>query len=325
MATRFQGRSMRDGTAMTETLAQRPDRDKVLSLLGGQVGQISFAAPRLTGKLQAGAHVLQQLNFSGSHGEDVPALFLPPRAPDSPAVLYCHAHGARYDIGLSELSEGRPALVRPYLQDLADLGCAVLCLEMPCFGSRQTDESALSKAHLWRGTTLFGQMLAELWAGTDFLSAHPDIDAGRIASLGVSMGGTQSWWLAALDPRLRAAVSLCCFADLSCLISKGLHDRHGQYMTVPGILRHTCTGALAGLAAPTPQLFGVGLQDWSSPKECFDIAQAEVTRAYARAGAADALRFHVEASAGHHETDGMRAAVLRFLTSQICGASGSLA
>lgn len=268
-------------------------------------GEVSFGMPETLRQ----ANGLRHLRFPGSHGEDVPGVYLPPARPEAGAVLYLHAHGNRYDIATHELAGGRPALSAPWLEDLRALGLAVLCLEMPCFGSRaHPGEEARAKAAHWRGQTLFGQMLAELLAGFDWLAAQPGIDAGRIGCLGISMGGTQAWWLAALQPRLACAVSLCAFADLGRLIALGLHDFHGVYMTVPGLLAATTTGQVAGLAAPTPLFIGVGMRDWSSPREAFAPARKEVQAAYAGAGAAAALHFHVEPEAGHEETPGMRRA-----------------
>lgn len=277
-------------------------------------------APRMQGVRRAGlSGAVQALAFDGPCGETVPALYAPPAGPGpAPAVLYLHAHGNRYDIGTRELAEGRPALSAPWLPDIQALGAAALCLEMPAFGSRATpNESARSKALLWRGQTLFGQMLAEALAGLDWLAEQPQIDPSRLACLGISMGGTQAWWLAALAPQLAAAVSLCAFADLGRLIDLGLHDHHGPYMTVPGLLAETTTGALAGLAAPRPLFIGVGLQDWASPPDAFDPALARLRAAYAAKDAAAALEVCAAPDTGHVETAEMRAQAKTFLTAHL--------
>ena len=293
-----------------------PERSKVLQLLGGEVGALRFTAVTRSSSRPVGGMMLDELAFATSAGDSVPAYFLRPDSagPPSPAVLYCHAHGGRYGIGREELVSGRPALRGAYAPALAALGCAALCVEMPCFGARaEPQESALSKAHHWRGTTLFGRMLAELSAGLDFLASEPAVDASRIATLGISMGGTHAWWLAALDERVCATAHLCCFADLDCLIGSGAHDAHGPYMTVPGLLAYSSTGALAGLAAPRPQLVAVGLEDAFTPPDCLAAGLADLRAAYEAAGARDALEVVTEARSGHVETKAMRAAVMDFL------------
>jgi pimeloyl-ACP methyl ester carboxylesterase len=288
------------------------DRETVGRLLGPD-----WAGARLTlAGDEPGEGGLRRLTFANHEGEAVPALWLPPRA--GPAVLYCHAHGGRYHIGMRELTDGRPALLGPWLPEFVRRGWGVLCLEMPCFGARaEPGEAPLAKARLWRGRTLFGQMLGEQRAGLDWMLAQPGVDRGRAAVMGISMGGTLAWWLAALDARLAAAVSMCCFADLARLVETGAHDGHGIYMTVPGLLAATSTGRLSGLAAPTALLHCVGLGDWSTPEDAFRIAEAEVRDTYARAGAGGALRFHEARAPGHEETAEMRAAVSAFLEERL--------
>ena len=287
-------------------------RQDVISLLGSHFGTITLGTPKEHAEVTQDGLSLQKLRFEASHGESINALFLPPLQRDAPALLYCHAHGNRYDIATDELLFGRPALTGSYLRDLASLGCGVLCLEMPCFGSRSHQhEEAIAKARLWHGEVLFGQMLAELHAGVSYLADHPMIDPNRIGTLGISMGGTQAWWLSALDERVKAAVSMCCFADLEMLIKGGGHQGHGNYMTVPGLLKVASSGKLSGLSAPRAVFHGVGLQDWSTPKEAFETARLAVEEAYE--GASHKLSFHVEEEVGHSETPEMRKAVLSFL------------
>ncbi|MCR9122296.1 MAG: alpha/beta hydrolase [Phyllobacteriaceae bacterium] len=234
----------------------------------------------------------------------------------SPAILYCHAHGNRYDIGAAELMDGRPALQDPpYGPLLAERGFAVLCIDMPGFGTRQTEgtESALAKAALWRGQTLFGAMLGELTAALDALAAHRAVDPARIATLGISMGATHAYWLAALDDRIAACAHLCAFADIGPLIDSGDHDLHGIYMTVPGLLEHGDMGDVAALVAPRPQLVASGLKDPLTPPEALNPALSRLRQAYESQGASDALTVLTSSDTGHEETPEMRETVVGFL------------
>ena len=229
---------------------------------------------------------------------------------DLPAIVYIHAHGAKYDIGARELLDGRPALRGPYAADLARQGIVALALDMPCFGDRATEpESAAAKRHLWNGTTLFGEMLNDLAGAVDVLAAQDGVDAKRIGTFGLSMGATLAFWLAALDTRIAAVAHLCCFADLGELVRQNGHDRHGIYMTVPGLLPKIRTGQIAGLAAPRPQYAAMGAQDPLTPPEAIEIGLADLKRAY---GDSNALRVHVDPDTGHVETPRMRDDVLRF-------------
>ncbi|MEL6531541.1 MAG: hypothetical protein AAFN09_03555 [Pseudomonadota bacterium] len=251
------------------------------------------------------------LRLSFSDGSVAPAwLALPDRPAPYPAVFYAHAHGNRYGTGRDELWDGRPALACPYGPDILDLGAAIFCLEMPLFGQRRGDEAALAKAHAWRGQPLWGRMLAEAQAAFTWLAGRPIIAEDRIATLGLSMGGSQAFWLGALEPRVAAVAHLCCFADMAELIHCGAHDLHGPYLTVPGLLPVARTGQIAGLIAPRPQLVGLGAKDPLTPLGARDRGLADLRAAY---GATGDLSVHLEAETGHQETPAMRRAVLRFL------------
>lgn len=297
---------------------QFADRDEIIRLLGidFDAKTISNVTVDCVNNIDGGEASYRTIETNDDIS--IPAILLTPTniKPTAPAILYCHAHGDRYDIGLHELLDSRPALIKPYAANLLALGYTVLCLEMPCFGQRSAaKEDASSKAALWKGTTLFGQMLAELKLGVDYLISQPQVNANRIATLGISMGGTLAWWLAALDKRIRAVAHMCCFADLGCLIQSGAHDGHGHYMTVPRLLNHCSTGELAGLIAPRAQLVCVGLQDWSTPSACFDIARQKLEHVYK--DAANMLEFHIEPELGHQETEIMRTRVLDFLNTRL--------
>lgn len=257
---------------------------------------------------------LRRLVFRTQTGEEVPALYLPSRT--GATALYCHAHGNRYDIGINEVTQGRPALHAPYLPDFIARGWGLLCLELPCFGTRaHQSESATAKARLWQGRTLFGQMLGEERAALAWLADQPETDADRIAVMGISMGGTLAWWLGALQPGFAAIVSIACFADLHLLIDSGAHDGHGPYMTVPGVLPVARSGQIAGLSAPTPALHCVGLKDWSTPPDAFQRAADDLRACYATdfATVPTQLGFVIDPDCGHAETAQMRIAILRFL------------
>lgn len=250
--------------------------------------------------------------------EGMPALLS--RPPDGggplPVVLYIHAHGNRHDIGKRELIDGRASLqAPPYAAALAGIGVAALCIDLPCFGARAGEgESARAKRRLWEGGTLFGDMLRDLQTGLDALACIDGIDARRVGALGLSMGATLGFWLAALDTRIAALAHLCCFCDLETLVAEGGHDLHGPYMTVPGLLPAVSTGRIAGLVAPRPQLCCVGLEDPLTPPSAVARAAAETAAAYAARDASDAWTLVAEPDAGHRETVTMRAAVLEFLS-----------
>jgi cephalosporin-C deacetylase-like acetyl esterase len=239
-------------------------------------------------------HITERLIFETAAGEALKGILTrPPSATPSPAILYLHAHGARYDIGASELLDGRPALQEPLGPVFARMGFAALAIDMPGFGSRaDRPESDLAKARLWRGKSLAGQMLGEQASALAWLAAQPFVDASRLGCFGISMGATFGYWLAAVDERVTALAHLCCFADFATLIELGAHDLHGIYLTIPGLLNIAGNGEIAGLVAPRPQLICIGDLDRLTPPPAVDRALAQTREAYGRAGASDRLILH---------------------------------
>lgn len=250
-------------------------------------------------------------------GESIPALFTAPRhaVGPFPAVLYLHAHGNRYDIGKRELIDGRPSLQpQPYAEALADRGIAALCLDMPTFGARaHLTEQATAKQLLWHGKTLFGGMLRDLQIGLDALTQRPDVDRTRLGAMGLSMGATQAYWLAALDHRIKVIAHLCCFADLQWLVDHGAHDLHGIYMMVPGLLAAVSTGEIAAAVAPRPQLCCVGLQDPLTPEPALEIGASTVAHSYQLLDASRHWTLYADPASGHLETPAMRRLTLDHL------------
>jgi len=292
-------------------------RDELASLLSFREPDIAFVSA------EAGArdgYVFERLAFEVEGvGRVRGFLTRPARATGrGPAILYGHSHGARHDIGASELVEGRAYLLSPFGPLLARAGYVTLCIDMPTFGDRQgTLESAAAKAHIWYGSSLIGQMISEQSAALSYLASRDDVDAERIGAFGISLGSTLAYWHAAVDPRIKAIAHLCCYADYATLVEHGAHDSHSIYLLVPGLLRHTSTGEIAGLVAPRPQLICVGEDDELTPPLSVERALAVTRPMYAAAGAADALEVFVQPGVDHRETPEMHERVMAFFEREL--------
>lgn len=285
-----------------------------LAAIAGYRPQVLSLETRLVD--ERGDHVIERLAFRLEDGTAVRGFLTRPVESEGralPALLYAHAHGNRFEIGASELVDGRPALIGPPGPAFAAAGYVTLSIDMPTFGDRAgTAESAAAKAGLWHGRPLFGQMLGEQAAALGYLGARPDVDPARIGMTGISMGATLAYFLAALDPRVRAIAHLCCFADFASLVASGAHDLHGHYLTLPGLLAEGSTGEIAGLVAPRPQLVLIGSEDPLTPAAAVERAMADARLGYDAAGPGSALTLIVEQGVGHRETPAMRKAVLEF-------------
>jgi dienelactone hydrolase len=248
--------------------------------------------------------------------EPVPAYLARPKGVTGrrPAVLFNHSHGGGYKIGKLEFVDGRSYLQPvPYAKVLTDLGYVALAIDHWVFGERShTPEADMFKAMLWQGQVLWGMMVYDSLRAVDFLGQRPDVDASRLGTVGISMGSTMAWWLAALDERVKVTVDICCLTDFHTLLAKKDLSAHGVYYYVPGLLKKFTTSQINALIAPRAHLGLAGLQDKLTPAEGLDIIDRELTRVYAERGHPERwtlLRY----DAGHMETAEGREAIVAFL------------
>jgi dienelactone hydrolase len=261
-------------------LPPRPEHPKVLTLSREDRGQF----------------VVEKFQFDNGAGATVPGYLILPgkRAGKVPVILYCHWHGGEYDNGKEELFRKAHTPVEPG-PDLAARGYAVIGIDAYCFGERNgqgpspekggAGELTASKFNLWVGRTLWGMIVRDDLMALDYLVSRPEIDTGRIGVTGISMGATRSWWLMALDERIKAGVAVACLTRYQDLIAREGLKYHGIYYYVPGLLNHFDTEAVVASIAPRAILFQTGDQDEGSPVEGIHTIEQKVRPAYELTGA----------------------------------------
>ncbi len=266
------------------------------------------------------AYVLEKLDLDLNGLERVPAYFARPKSIRGkvPAILYNHAHGGKYALGKEEFVQGRSSLQSPpYAELLTQMGYCALCMDTWVFGERsQRTELTTFKEMIWKGQVLWGMMLYDSIRGLDYLVSRQEVDASRIGTIGLSMGSTMAWWLAALDPRIKVCVDICCLTEFRAALESGGFVKHGIYYYVPGLLKHFTTAQINALIAPRAHLSLAGNRDPLTPPAGLDLIDRELKRVYAEQGGPEnwkLLRYDV----GHQETPEMRSEIVAFLQRQI--------
>jgi len=291
-------------------------RQELYDLMGDLPDRDRPVAAKLVGEEERESYVLEKLVLDLNGIEDVPAYYARPRqavAP-CPAVLYNHAHGGDYVLGKDELINGRGALQDPpYAEQLARKGMASLCIDTWAFGERRgRTEHDIFKHMLWHGRVMWGMMVYDNLRAFDYLVSRPGVDGERTATLGISMGSTMAWWTAALEPRIKVCVDICCLTDFHALIDSQALSGHGMYYFVPSLLKRFTTGQINALISPRPHLSLAGRYDRLTPPEGLERIDRELKDVYEQDGAPDAWRLLVY-EIGHFETAAMRAEILAFL------------
>lgn len=119
----------------------------------------------------------------------------------------------------------------------------------------------------------------------DYLLTRPDVDPQRIGCAGLSFGSFRANYLAALDPRVRAAVSVCWISTLAGVISHNIQGALGFFALPPGFYRHFDLADIPALAAPKPFLAISGWRDPMILPSAMADAHLFLRRVWERAGA----------------------------------------
>jgi Dienelactone hydrolase family len=308
--------SATDQTSKAASMNPDARRRELYSLMGDLPDRNRPLGSRKRSEEERDGYVLETWELDLNGIEPVPAYVARPKAAGArrPAVLFNHSHGGGYKIGKQEFIEGRSYLQPvPYAKELTNLGYVSLCIDHWVFGERShTTEADTFKAMLWHGQVLWGMMVYDSLRAMDYLVARPEVDPTRVATLGISMGSTMAWWLAALDERVKVTVDICCLTEFNTLLANKALSAHGVYYFVPGLLKRFTTSQINALIAPRAHLGLAGLQDKLTPVEGLDIIDRDLQRVYAEHRHPERwklLRYDV----GHMETPEGRREIIAFL------------
>jgi dipeptidyl aminopeptidase/acylaminoacyl peptidase len=163
-------------------------------------------------------------------------------------------------------------------------------------------------------------MLRDEQIALDYLASRPEVDPERIGAQGMSMGSTRSWWLAAIDDRIKAVVGVACFTRYQDLIAIRELRAHGIYYFVPGLLKHFDTEGVMALVAPRPFLALTGDRDAGSPPEGMKNLEQILAKFYRLYGKSDSFRSVIYPATGHVYNDDQKQKMVEWFDRHLKGA-----
>jgi dienelactone hydrolase len=163
--------------------------------------------------------------------------------------------------------------------------------EIHAFNQRaQQNEQLLARSLFTAGITWPGVLLWDDIRTVDYLASRPEVDRNRIGCVGLSMGGYRSYLLAALDPRIKAAVDVGWMASFGSQIKQHVINTIGLSFHINGLYRYLDFPDVAALIAPRALMVINGSQDQLFALDGVKAAFDKIARCYAKAGAPDRQR-----------------------------------
>ncbi len=209
---------------------------------------------------------------------------------------------------------------RPYADEMARRGYVVLCPDAFYFGSQRLDHSSVSadfthsfpylsspdpdraiaafnrfaqghenilaKYLFASGVTWPGVLFQGDRASLSYLLTRPEVDAIRVASMGLSIGGFRSAHLFALDPRVSVGVVAGWMPSYP-LQMRDKFRHHTWMVYVPGMLEFLDVPDVATLSAPNPLMVLNCEQDNLYPMQSMRAADQKIGQVYEKLGARD--------------------------------------
>ncbi|MBI4606089.1 MAG: acetylxylan esterase [Planctomycetes bacterium] len=262
--------------------------------------------------LERKGYTLRKVLFESRPGVPVPALLYTPAGlrGRAPAVLNVHGHWKE---------SKRAPQVHSRCVFLARRGFVALALDAIGAGERAYQGIAyhgrqLGYQVLPSGLTLAGLQVLDNRRAIDLLVSLPEVNPGRIGVTGASGGGNQTFHIAILDPRVKAAAGVCFYGSFDGYV----RGAHCACELVPGALRYADEGALAGCVAPRALMLIAAREDQGAAFRIEDARRnaAVASPMHRSLGGSFELR---ELEGGHDYSKAMREIMVAFFERHLVG------
>ncbi|AKP52776.1 alpha/beta hydrolase [Cyclobacterium amurskyense] len=242
--------------------------------------------------------------------ESLPNLFVPANlyVPDNisnprAAVIYLSGH-----------SHGQKVNYQAHARRLAELGFITLIFETIQFGEVWGDHwGPYNKGWFNWYSRGYNPAAVELWnaiRGLDYLATRVDVDMDNIGITGISGGGSQSWYFAAADPRVKAAAPVCGAGTMDSQVGERRIDGHCDCMMINNGFQMDFTD-IGALIAPKPLLIAQSDRDELYGIESTRQFYNSLSEFYSKFGAENNISL-VETTGGHSYHPVSRKAIFSF-------------
>jgi dienelactone hydrolase len=238
--------------------------------------------PVVTGKVERDGVIVEKIQFQSMPQLYVTAnLYLPSKIEKPlPAILYVCGHGP---VKTDGISYGNKVAYQHHGVWFARNGYACLIIDTIQLGEIEGIHHGTYREGMWwwnsRGYTSAG---VEAWNGIralDYLETRPEIDKSRFGVSGRSGGGAYSWWITALDERVKVSAPVAGITDLQNYVVDGVIEGHCDCMFFVNTYGWDYP-MVAALAAPRPLMIGNSDRDMIFPLDGVERLHKKVSHIY---------------------------------------------
>jgi cephalosporin-C deacetylase-like acetyl esterase len=294
-------------------------RQQLLEMLGlDPLPEKTPLQPVVTGTVEHEEFTVENLHFQSRPGLYVTANLYVPRNLESPApaVLYVCGHGRVKQDGISY---GNKVSYQHHGAWFARNGYVCLTIDTLQLGEIEGIHHGTYRYDMWwwlnRGYTPAGVEAWNCIRALDYLETREEVDSERMGVTGRSGGGAYSWWIAAIDQRIKAAVPVAGITDLRNHVVDGCVEGHCDCMYLSNTYRWDYP-LVAALVAPRPLLISNTDRDRIFPLDGVVRTHSEVRRIYDLLGETENLALNITAGP-HKDTQELRVHAFRWFNAHL--------
>jgi dienelactone hydrolase len=306
---KLQDRCLNDIKTLDDWKAKRPVyKRQLLEMLGlDPLPEKTPLEATITGTVEHEQFTVQKLHYQSVLGLYVTANLYLPRGLDkpAPAVLYVCGHG---NIKKDGISYGSKTSYQHHGEWFARNGYVCLTIDTLQLGEIEGIHHGTHRYNMWwwlcRGYTPAGVEAWNCVRALDYLETRKEVDASRLGVTGRSGGGAYSWWIAAIDERIKAAVPVAGITDLQNHVVDGCVEGHCDCMFVVNTYQWDYP-MVAALVAPRALLLSNSDKDTIFPLDGVMRVHEKVRRIYKLYDAEKNLGVHIT-EGPHKDTQELR-------------------
>ena len=296
-------------------------RTELLEMLGLQpLPEKTALNVKITATHELDEFVVENLHFQSRPGLYVTANLYRPKVVHGklPAILYVCGHGA---VKRNGVSFGNKVHYHHHGSWFARNGYLCLVIDTLQLGEIEGIHHGTYRYDRWwwlnRSYTPAGVEAWNCVRAIDYLQSRPEVDGERIGVTGRSGGGAYSWWIAAIDDRVKCAVPVAGITDLQNHVVDGTVEGHCDCMFMVNTYRWDYA-KVAALVAPRPLLISNTDSDRIFPLDGVYRTFEKVRRVYGLYDAADKVALNITAG-GHQDTQELRVHAFRWFNTHLKG------